>query len=133
MKKLFVVLSVIFVSAIASGNNLSTIPKSYAEALKGLDIKGAELNNSFLSVSFNREQISKEMLGSVVRGFCYQMFLDKKFAKTLDLKRVMITNRHYSHSFNFETDVKQYCTNISKLTDEEIKQQFPFDRYVTEN
>lgn len=120
-------------SSLVSANNLSTIPKSYAKALGGLDIKNAELNNNFLSVRFNRDQISKDMLVSVVRGFCYQVFLDKKFAKTLDLKRVTITNKYDTHSFNFETDVKQYCTNISKLTDEEANKQFPFDSYVTEN
>ena len=84
-------------------------------------------------MTFNRDEIGKLMLESVVHGICYESYLDKKFAKKLDLKRVMIMNKHYTHSFNFETDVKQYCNNIGKLNSEEAKKQYPFDSYVSEN
>lgn len=86
-----------------------------------------------MSVTFNRDKIGKVMLHSVVSSFCTEMYLDKKFAKKLSLTRIMITNKHYTHSFNFETDVKQYCNNIAKLNSDEAESKFPFDSYVSEN
>lgn len=130
MKKLLLILTALLAVPSAYSAN---VPKTYTNALKGLDVKEAELTGDFLSVTFNRDEIGKQMLGSVVRGICYQTYLDKKFAKTLDLNRVMIVNKHYTHSFNFETDVKQYCKNIGKLNDEQAEAQFPFDSYVSEN
>ena len=130
MKKLLLILTALSIPLSAYSAN---VPKTYAKVLGGLDITEAELTGNFLSVTFNRDKIGKQMLESVVRGICYQTYLDKKFAKTLDLNRVMIVNKHYTHSFNFETDVKQYCQNIGKLNSEEAKKQFPFDSYVSEN
>lgn len=130
MKKLLLILTALLAVPMAYSADM---PKTYAKVLKGLDIKEAELTGNFLSVTFNRDKIGKPMLQSVISSICYQTYLDKKFAKTLDLKRVMIVNKHYTHSFNFETDVKQYCKNISKLNTEESEKQFPFDSYVSEN
>lgn len=130
MKKLLLILTALSIPLSAYS---ADVPKIYAQVLKGLDIKEAELTGSFLSVTFNRDKIGKPMLQSVISSICYQTYLDKKFAKTLDLKRVMIVNKHYTHSFNFETDVKQYCKNIGKLNDEQAEAQFPFDSYVSEN
>ena len=129
-KSLLILTTFLSVSSFSYANNL---PVAYKQALSDLDIVGAELQGDFLSVTFNRDKIGKIMLESVITNICYQMYLDKKFAKELDLNRVMIVNKHYTHSFNFETDVKQYCNNISKLNDEQQKAQFPFDRYVSEN
>ena len=130
MKKLLLILTALLAVPMAYSAN---VPKTYAKVLKGLDIKEAELTGNFLSVTFNRDKIGKPMLQSVISGICYQTYLDKKFAKELDLNRVMIVNKHYTHSFNFETDVKQYCKNIGKLNDEQTEAQFPFDSYVSEN
>lgn len=130
MKKLLLILTALSIPLSAYSAN---VPKTYAKVLGGLDITEAELTGNFLSVTFNRDKIGKPMLQSVISSICYQTYLDKKFAKTLDLNRVMIVNKHYTHSFNFETDVKQYCKNISKLNSEESEKQFPFDSYVSEN
>ncbi|EOX4860114.1 hypothetical protein ABW486_000501 [Haemophilus influenzae] len=130
MKKIILILAAFLSVPVAYSAN---VPKTYSNALKGLDIKKAELTSDFLSVTFNRDEIGKQMLESVVRGICYQTYLDKKFAKKLDLKRVIIMNKYHTHSFNFETDVKQYCQNIGKLNSEESEKQFPFDSYVSEN
>ena len=130
MKKLHLILTALLAVPSAYSAN---VPKTYANALKGLDIKEAELTGDLLSVTFNRDEIGKQMLESVVRGICFETYLDKKFAKKLDLKRVMVMNKYHTHSFNFETDVKQYCQNIGKLNSEESEKQFPFDSYVSEN
>lgn len=130
MKKLLLILTALLAVPVAYSAN---VPKTYANVLKGLDIKEAELTGDFLSVTFNRDEIGKQMLESVVRGICFETYLDKKFAKKLDLKRVMVMNKHYTRRFNFETDVKQYCQNIGKLNSEESEKQFPFDSYVSEN
>lgn len=131
MKKSLLILTALL--SISSSAFAENFPPTYKKALSGLDILEAELQGNFLSVTFNRDEIGKQMLESVVHGICYETYLDKKFAKTLGLKRVMIVNKHYTHSFNFETDVKQYCKNIGKLNDEQAEAQFPFDSYVSEN
>lgn len=128
-KSLLILTALLSISSSAFAENL---PPTYKKALSGLDILEAELQGNFLSVTFNRDEIGKQMLESVVHGICYETYLDKKFAKKLDLKRVMIMNKHYTHSFNFETDVNQYCKNIGKLNSEEAKKQYPFDSYVSE-
>lgn len=130
MKKSLLILTALL--SISSSAFAENFPPTYKKALSGLDILEAELQGSFLSVTFNRDEIGKQMLESVVHGICYETYLDKKFAKKLDLKRVMIMNKHYTHSFNFETDVKQYCENVGKLNSEEAKKQYPFDSYVSE-
>lgn len=131
MKKLILILTALSL-AFSTATFAENFPPTYKKALSGLDILEAELQGSFLSVTFNRDEIGKQMLESVVHGICYETYLDKKFAKKLDLKRVMIMNKHYTRSFNFETDVKQYCQNIGKLNSEEAKKQYPFDSYVSE-
>lgn len=130
MKKSLLILTALL--SISSSAFADNFPPTYKKALSGLDILEAELQGSFLSVTFNRDEIGKPMLKSVISSICYQTYLDKKFEKKLDLKRVMIVNKHYTHSFNFETDVKQYCKNIGKLNDEQAEAQFPFDSYVSE-
>ena len=112
MKKSLLILTTFL--SVSSFSHADNLPTAYKQALSELDIVRAELQGDFLSVTFNRDKIGKIMLESVITNICYQMYLDKKFAKKLDLKRVMIANKHYTHSFNFETDVKQYCNNISK-------------------
>lgn len=130
MKKSLLILTALL--SISSSAFAENFPPTYKKALSGLDILKAELQGNFLSVTFNRDEIGKQMLESVVRGICFETYLDEKFAKKLDLKRVMIMNKHYTQSFNFETDVNQYCKNIGKLNSEEAKKQYPFDSYVSE-
>ncbi|MBS5003695.1 MAG: hypothetical protein KHZ42_01430 [Haemophilus parainfluenzae] len=130
MKKSLLILTALL--SISSSAFAENFPPTYKKALSGLDILKTELQGNFLSVTFNRDEIGKQMLESVVRGICFETYLDEKFAKKLDLKRVMIMNKHYTQSFNFETDVNQYCKNIGKLNSEEAKKQYPFDSYVSE-
>ena len=130
MKKSLLILTALL--SISSSAFAENFPPTYKKALSGLDILKTELQGNFLSVTFNRDEIGKQMLESVVRGICFETYLDEKFAKKLDLKRVMIMNKHYTQSFNFETDVNQYCENVGKLNSEEAKKQYPFDNYVSE-
>lgn len=130
MKKLLLILTALLCVPMAYS---APSIKPYQKALMGLDIKEIELNGNHLLVTFNRDKIGEIMLRSVISDLCWETYLDKKFTKILDLKRVTITNKHYVRAFSFETDVKQYCKNISKLNDEEKKAQFPLERYIVEH
>ena len=88
MKKSLLILTALL--SISSSAFAENFPPTYKKALSGLDILEAELQGSFLSVTFNRDEIGKQMLESVVRGICFETYLDKKFAKKLKNNRFAI-------------------------------------------
>ena len=79
MKKSLLILTTFL--SVSSFSHADNLPTAYKQALSELDIVRAELQGDFLSVTFNRDKIGKIMLESVITNICYQMYLDKKFAK----------------------------------------------------